>query len=336
MYAQRRYAVVPLLFVFCLLLTALPAKAQENSQADTVVTITGATMQTRREDVPTAPALAAETLAADQDFQNKVAFVNSLTQEQRTAFGAILTQERTELESIAQEVQTTLAQAAAQKVFLPLATISQHDQANAAETDNATTQRAQIDARINDVSARMGSIQTTINTALVALLTPEQQALFAKTDFAQTPKSLTTSTARMAADSQSSTDCYYGAYYGGIAYYWAWYAEYYAYLDYIYVNNAYSYNDWYYNYYAKQYITSATLYAGGAYAIVIGGSSAVNWVNTAYSEFGNALPNADAGRYYGYWAWQYGSGYGYYGYLYADYAYYYAYWAQYYTGYCSQ
>jgi hypothetical protein len=310
--------------MFCLLASSLPARAQKaDVQDDTVFSASGNVLNTNETNAPVAGEIAAEQLAADQEFQNKVAFVNSLTEEQRTAFANLLTQYQSELEAIANDLQTALAKATVSKVFLPMVA-SDNGQAAAVQSNIGTTayQAAQADAQIAQAIAQAGSIQNTINQELAALLTPEQQALFEKVGFGQAPQMVDASGTREGDGTQNSTDCYYGAYYGSVAAYWAWYAEYYAWLDYSYVNNTYSYNNWYYNYYGKAYAYSGTLYAGGAYALSLTQSPG-SWDDTAYSEFGNARYYSYWGRYYAYWAWQAGSEYAYYAYIYADYAYYY-------------
>jgi hypothetical protein len=324
MYAKTRPSFLALLFVCCLLVSSLPARAQEsNVQAATVVSALGDVLNTNDPNAPAAGEIAAQELAADQEFQAKVAFVNSLTEEQRTNFAHILVQHQAELEATIKELQTSRANGSANKVFLPIA-LSATGQANAATQSStlAAHQAVQADAQIAQSLARAEGIQNTINQELAALLTPEQKALFEKTGFAQAPQMVNASAIQQVDETQSSSNCYYGAYYGSKASYWAWYAEYYAYLDYTRVNNTYSYRDWYYNYYGKRYAYSGTLYAGGAYALSLTQDPG-DWDNTSYSEFGKARDNTYWGRYYAYYAWQAGSGYAYYAYVDADYAYYY-------------
>jgi hypothetical protein len=328
----KRWTVV--VCVLALLMTtgqnrAIYAQENTNVQDGTAVTPLGDAMNANEANAPVAGEIADAQLASDEDFQNKIAFVNSLTEEQRTAFTNILSQHQPEQEAIAKELQTAQVNVGDNQVFLP--SIVGGD-----EQTNATAQQAErVNAKIAQATTKMESIQSTINQELGALLTVEQKELFEKTGFAQVSDGVSASAVDAVSEPQSATNCYYGAYYGSLAAYYSRYAEYYAYFDYVYVDNSYSYNSWYYNYYGKARAYSGTLYAGGAYARSFVENPG-SWNDTAYTEFGTARTNSYWGRYYAYRSWRAGSNtYGYYAYVNADKAYYYEYYARSNSYYCS-
>jgi hypothetical protein len=342
MYAKIRQLFIALLFVFCLLASSVPVMAQDANVPDgPVVSPSGQVLNTNEANAPIATEMAAPDLAADQGFQNKLAFVNSLTTEQRTAFVDILAKHQSEIEAIAKDLQDALNEAASNQLFLP-GIIGGSGQASAAALSSAapaTPRAGAPDQRISESMAKVASIQSTITQELAALLTAEQQPLFEKVGFAQVPQQVSASTLQGGDGTQSSTDCYYAAVYASYSAYYAWYAEYYAYYDYYYYGNTYAYYDWYYNYYAKSNAYTGALYAGGAYALSFTQSPG-NWNDTAFDYFSYNNYGAQYysywGRYYAYYSnYYYGSSYAYYAYIYADYAYYYEYYAWYYSYYCS-
>jgi len=323
----------------------MPAMAQDaNVPTGPVVSPTGQTFNADEANAPTAGEIAEEELAADEQFQNKAAFIESLTEEQHAAFGEILAKHRPELEAIANDLQDAMNQAANNRVFLP-GIISDNEQASASAGPStsapAAPQGTEPDQRVTQALARTGSVQDAINQELTALLTAEQQALLDKSGFAQTSQAVSANAIQGTDAPQDTNGCYYAALYGYYAWYYAWYAEYYAYYDYYYYyssSNPYAYYDWYYNYYGKYYADIGQQYAFSAYgrSAIFGDPGSYNDSAAYYFDYNTpgAYYYSYWGSYYGYISYYYfGSYYGYYGYYYGYYAYYYAYYAWLYSYY---
>lgn len=318
MFVRTRQLAFSALIVLCLLASSMPAMAQDS----TVTSPTG-DLLSEVADAPTGGQIAEADLAADQSHQNKVAFANSLTADQRNAFANILAKYKPQLDALIQSSTPGQVNPGDEQIFMP-SVIGLDGLANA-------TARETPSAQSLSASAQMASIQSSINDELGALLNAEQQALFAKLALAKSPQ-----VSASAADApQGSNDCYYAAVYGSYSAYWTYYAELYSYYDYYYYGNGWAYYNWYYNWYAKYNAYLGLLYAGGAWARVWYQGTG-DWDDTAFSYWDNAEYYSYWGRYYAYYSYYYYSSYyAYYSYYYADYANYYAYYAWYYSYYCS-
>jgi hypothetical protein len=324
-YVKMRPLSIVFLLAFCLLASSLPAMAQDS----TVLTMTGEQMNTNEANAPVPAEISETELAADQGFQDMVAFDKSLSQEQRTAFASILSKHQPELEAITKELQPAQTNAGDNHLFLP--SVSGGNE----QTNANVNQVERASLNIVQATAKVEGIQNTIIQEFSALLSAEQKALFEKSGLAQAPQQASVSAVQTVDGTQSTSNCYYGAYYGSVATYYASWARYYGYLDRIYVGNAYSYNNWYYNYQGERYAFSGALYAGGAYALSFQRDPGT-WNDTAYTQFGTARTNSYWGRYYAYSSWKAGStSYGYYAYVNANNAYSYEGYARSNSYYCS-
>jgi len=192
---------------------------------------------------------------------------------------------------------------------------------------------------LGKTATRLKGIQDQIDREVTALLTADQQALYLQSvKPLQQAGAQTAAAINREASIQSTSDCFYGAYYGTIAKYYAYVAYYYGYYDYYYYGNTYAYYDYLYNYYAYSYAynglrDAAAAYFDSAYGF---GYDFNNQSDSAYTNFVYAEYYAYYGSLYGYYSYYYyGSAYGYYGYYYGYYADYYSYYAYYYSYYCT-
>lgn len=322
--SKRRYCpIYTLMLVLALIICSFPTADQKVLAQDSKeVTPSDYGMKVQELIVTPSSEVINNLPEAEQAFQSRLAFLKSLSEEQRLALTTILIQYQPEFEAIIHELNMVLGNSGSNKLFLPLVV---DGDMQLERTTHKSTSRSQKDLQVyqqvGKVLQKVSALQAKIDSTLVQLLTAEQKSLFQKSKINQQSEDLVASSLRNSDEGQNNNDCYYGTYYGGVAFYWAAFAEYYSYLDYYYVNNAYSYSNFYYNHYAQANVIWAVAHAATAWALSNNGLNTGSWDDTSYTFFTYALNDTYSGRYYAYQSWQLGSNHAYYAYAAANEAY---------------
>jgi len=323
MYKRRYCPIYKLMLVLALLVCSFPTAAQEAFAQDSKeVTQSDYGMKVQELMATPPPETINNWLETKDAFQDRLAFLNSLSEEQSAAYMNILIQYQPELEAITNKLNMVLDNRGSNKLFLPLAVSGEMQLERTAQSSTSQFQGdVQVYQQVAKAMQQVSALQAKINSDLMILLTAEQKGLFKKLKINQLSEDLVASSLQNVDEVQDYSDCYDGTYYSGVAFYWAAFAEYYSYLDYYFVNNTYSYSNYYYNHYAQSNVIWASAHAATAWALSRNGLSTGSWDDTSYTFYTYALNDTYSGRYYAYQSWQLGSSYAYNAYTYADEAY---------------
>lgn len=290
-------------------------------------------------------------LAVPDEVAQVVKSRESLTADQLSKIHAVLDSHKAEFQEVNNALTALESPPSAQdkKLFLPLLNAGGDAQSQAAAAQSASAPKARSAEKagqLRQVTVRLLALQNKVDQEVNALLTASQSEVYAKqaaklqsTGQAMAAK-LQAAATQSPEGAESTTDCFYGAYYNAYANYYSWLEYYYGYYDYYYYGNGanYAYYDYLYAYYAYYYVNVALPYAGGAYfdATYGFGYDRGSLSDTAYSYLSSAYYYGYYAYYYGYYSYYYyGSSYGYYSYYYGYYyAYPYEYYAKYYENLC--